>query len=231
LLTNGASGSAFIFGTYPRYFLYNFRPYSIPRVFNKLIAVSQLRADLRFKRRSLSQQQHKNSSARMCELIGQSAWFKESQHIACYLANDGEIKPEALIAEIWKSGKLCYLPVLAADGVNILQFAEYTPDTQLSTNRFGITEPVISGGNTRLVQNLDLICLPLVAFDDRGNRMGMGKGFYDRTLAFLNSDPRPIKPKLLGLAHGFQKVDKLTAQDWDVPLNAIATEKDLTFFD
>lgn len=196
-----------------------------------MIAPDELRADLRLQRRSLSQQQHQQSSARMCELITPSALFNESRHIACYLANDGEINPDALIDEIWKSGKHCYLPVLAAGDVNILQFVAYTPDTQLSTNHFGISEPVISSVNTQSAQKLDLICLPLVAFDKAGNRMGMGKGFYDRTLAFLNSDQRPAKPKLLGLAHGFQQVDQLIAQDWDVPLDAIATEKDLIFFD
>jgi 5-formyltetrahydrofolate cyclo-ligase len=69
---------------------------------------------------------------------------------------------------------------------------------------------------------MDLILLPLVAFDEKGNRMGMGGGFYDRSLA--NIQQQNQRTQLIGLAHEIQKTDQLVVQSWDIPLHAIATE-------
>ncbi len=191
---------------------------------------AQLRADIRHQRRVLSAQQNELASSRICKLVADSAWFQESQYIGCYLSNDGEINLKELIDKIWKLCKQCYLPVLEPGGVNRLHFVLYTPETKLSPNRYGILEPVSETKEIQSTPSLDLICLPLVAFDDKGNRMGMGKGYYDRTLEFLNVDPRPQKPKLIGMAHHFQRVGELNKQAWDVPLDAVATEKKLTIF-
>tara|TARA_B100000676_G_scaffold253991_1_gene260054 strand:+ start:160 stop:384 length:225 start_codon:yes stop_codon:yes gene_type:complete len=71
-----------------------------------------------------------------------------------------------------------------------------------------------------------MIGLPLVAFDERGNRLGMGGGFYDRTLAFSR---RPgHKPALIGCAYAFQEIRMLPAESWDIPLQYIATDQGLT---
>ncbi len=94
------------------------------------------------------------------------------------------------------------------------------------TNRFGIPEPQARHGAhpaRRLpAWALDLILLPLVGFDDDGQRMGMGGGFYDRTLAFTRR-PGP-RPHLIGLAHECQRVESLPVAPWDVPLDAIVSD-------
>ena len=71
---------------------------------------------------------------------------------------------------------------------------------------------------------LDLILLPLVGFDLKGNRLGMGGGYYDRTLSYLRHRRFWIKPRLVGVAHECQKVDSLIARPWDIPLDAVVTE-------
>ena len=68
-----------------------------------------------------------------------------------------------------------------------------------------------------------------MAFDPRGNRLGMGGGFYDRAFARVLR-ARPLRPRLVGLAHGFQQVDSLPAEPWDIPLDAIATDATLLSF-
>ena len=93
-------------------------------------------------------------------------------------------------------------------------------------NRFGIAEPELGKNPTAPVWTLDIILLPLVAFDRAGNRMGMGGGFYDRTLARLNNSAME-RPLLIGLAHHCQEVEHLQAQSWDIPLDIIATDKEL----
>jgi 5-formyltetrahydrofolate cyclo-ligase len=71
---------------------------------------------------------------------------------------------------------------------------------------------------------LDVILMPLVAFDGQGNRLGMGAGYYDRTLAFLRHRRHWRKPRIIGLAYEFQRMPALPAEPWDVPLDGIITE-------
>ncbi len=68
--------------------------------------------------------------------------------------------------------------------------------------------------------------MPLVAFDRHGNRLGMGGGFYDRAFAFKRNHPY-IRPMLIGLAHGVQEEGILEAAPWDIPLRAVATDKEI----
>lgn len=151
--------------------------------------------------------------------------FKASRRIACYLPNDGEIDPRSLIAEIWNRKRECYLPCLSRVGNDRLGFAHFTPDTPLVHNRFGIPEPDVSPSRWLRAAQLDLILMPLVGFDLHGNRLGMGGGFYDRSLNFLRYRQHWRKPRLIGLAHDFQRVDKLKAQPWDIPLDWVVTDR------
>lgn len=103
-----------------------------------------------------------------------------------------------------------------------LWFAKFSPTDKLAYNRFGIPEPV----RRRLIKPcaLDLVLTPLVAFDCNGHRVGMGGGYYDRSFAFLRRRHHWRKPRLLGLAYELQKLARIIPNDWDVPLDAVATE-------
>lgn len=185
-----------------------------------------LRQQIREKRRALSELEREQAAFLLCERIASSRTFQQSKHIAFYLTNDGEIDLSLLIKHAWQQGKRCYLPVLAEPNTQRLWFVPYTPDTKLKNNRFGIPEPIHSHTKRlRKTLSLDLILMPLVAFDEKGNRMGMGGGFYDRTLAFLRQRRYWHKPNLLGVAYEFQKQKQLATNPWDVPLQAIATEQ------
>ncbi len=188
----------------------------------------KLRQQIREKRRTLSDSEREYAAFLLCERIASSRVFQQSKHIAFYLANDSEIDLGLLIEHAWQQGKHCYLPVLAEPNTQRLWFIPYTAETKLKTNRYGIAEPVHSR-KTRLRKtlSLDLILMPLVAFDTQGNRLGMGGGFYDRTLAFLRQRQYWHKPKLLGVAYELQKQKQLKTNPWDIPLQAIATEKHL----
>lgn len=160
-------------------------------------------------------------------MIG-SPIFRKSRNIAFYLSNDGEIDLLALIELAWKQKKRCYLPVLGSTHSRSLWFVPYTPGTPLYRNRFGIYEPVHQRSTRQFrVQSLDLIFMPLLAFDKQGNRLGMGGGFYDRSLAYLHQRRHWQKPHLVGAAFDFQKVDALDTQIWDVPLSGVVTDKEL----
>lgn len=187
-----------------------------------------LRQQIRKQRRALADAEREQASFAVCERIAASQHFKKSQHIAFYLSNDGEIDLNLLIEHAWQQGKHCYLPVLAEPNTKRLWFIPYYPDSKLRNNRFGIPEPVHSAkARIRKTLSLDLILMPLVAFDLQGNRLGMGGGFYDRSLAFLQHRRYWHKPNLVGIAYEFQKQNKLQQNHWDIPLDAIATDKKL----
>ena len=91
----------------------------------------------------------------------------------------------------------------------------------MTLNRFGISEPALNSTAIRLLSQHHLLLMPLVGFDAQGNRLGMGGGFYDRTLANINALKN--RPTLVGVAHDCQQVDELPVEPWDVPLDLIVT--------
>ncbi len=165
------------------------------------------------------------ASERLTFNVTHSHYFRVSRRVSCYLANDGEIDPRPIMERIWDMRKICYLPVLSGLAGDYLWFAPAKPGTPLAQNRFGISEPVVSAKDLVRAQQLDLVLLPLVGFDERGNRLGMGGGFYDRSLRFLLNRKVWRKPNLVGIAHDFQRVDNLEAKPWDVPLEAVITDR------
>ena len=182
-----------------------------------------LRQQKREQRRQLSASQQAKHAQQLAECLLRHSTFIDSQCIAAYLSNDGEINPAAIIEQAWKLGKQVYLPVLSAHE-NSLLFAPFEKDSPVCRNQFGIDEPDCLPEHWLKAEHMDLILLPLVAFDEQGNRMGMGGGFYDRSLANIHQQEKLTH--LVGLAHEIQKIDQLDAQSWDIPLHAIATEND-----
>lgn len=162
----------------------------------------------------------------VARIVAINAIFVRAKTVAFYYPSDGEINPMPLLDTAVRMGKQCYLPCLAPNfnlpRRNQLWFARYTPGDRLMLNKFGIGEPVY--GPPIVTQALDLILMPLVCFDPEGNRLGMGKGFYDATLAFVNR-PNWHRPTLLGLAHEIQHSDELTHDPWDIPLHGVATNE------
>lgn len=121
-----------------------------------------------------------------------------------------------------RDGKRCYVPVLHPWQPGKMLFVPFTGRERMKTNRWGIAEPPFHAQRSLRAQQFDLVMMPLVAFDDQGHRLGMGKGFYDRAFAFRQQ--RAGRPFLLGLAHECQRSKiPLPVNHWDVDLDAVAT--------
>jgi len=179
---------------------------------------------MRARRRALTPRQQRLAGRRLATRLGRQLWFIQARHVALYLPNDGEIDTGPLIALCRQLGKTLYLPVLHPIRHNRLWFTPYTRSTRMRLNRYRILEPVPRGQPARPAMALDLVLLPLVAFSAAGGRMGMGGGYYDRTFAFRLNGKGMRGPRLVGLAHELQRVERLPMERWDVPLDAIVTD-------
>lgn len=187
------------------------------------IPLIALRRQLRSARRAIAppaQRAHARAAARLLRrwLPLRPAW-----RIALYLPNDGELDPRPLQRLLAGPGTRWLLPVLRRGVRGRLWFVEWRADTGLRPNRFGILEPY-APRRIRPLWQLDLVLLPLVGFDADGNRLGMGGGWYDRSLAVLAGRRHWRRPRLIGLAHECQRVTRLSPRAWDIPLDAVVTE-------
>lgn len=178
-----------------------------------------IRKQIRQARQQLSSAQQQQAAQALSQQFLNLPELLNSQHIAVYLHNDGEIATAELINSLWQLGKSVYLPVLHPFTSGYLLFQHYQPNTLLTSNKYGIAEPILSCQDIKVVAELDLILTPLVAFDAQGQRMGMGGGFYDRTFA----DQPLAQQRMIGLAHDCQQVACIPTEAWDVPLPMVLT--------
>jgi len=185
-----------------------------------------LRKQLRIQRRSLSPSQQKHASQQLLKRLRTHPVFLRSKHIALYMADDGEIDLQLVMQAVQKMSKQCYLPILHPLKHNALWFGRYTQGDSLLANRFGLAEPSVDK-QIFPAWALDLVLMPLVGFDRRGNRLGMGGGFYDRTFSFKQLLYKPKRPALMGVAHQCQEVSELTSESWDVQLDFVVTDKEI----
>lgn len=186
----------------------------------------QLRQLLRERRQQLSARDQRTASARLDRQLRRQPALRRARRVAFYLANDGEISPAITLQRLARQGRQCYLPCLNRQ---TLVFRRHRPGQTLKRNRFNIPEPPARAMH-RPAQSLDIIFMPLVGFDGRGNRLGMGGGFYDRSLAHLRRNTPGERPLLIGLAHECQRLTQLPTQPWDVALDAIATDRGVYWF-
>jgi len=186
---------------------------------------TDLRRSLRIRRNTLSAEERRLAARQLALNVAGTRLFLTSRRIACYLPNDGEIDTGGIIERVGRLRKTCYLPVLSRLLHDRLWFARIGAESEFTPNRFGIPEPVVGARELVRAQELDLILMPLVGFDDDGNRLGMGGGFYDRSLEFLRHRHHWRKPHVLGLAYDFQRVNGLVPDPWDIPLQGVATDR------
>lgn len=179
----------------------------------------QLRQQIRLRRKCLTHEQQTQAAQQAAARMMGFAPVVEAQTVAAFLSFDGELDTRPLIEGLWRAGKKVYLPVLHPFSAGNLLFLRYFPDSDLVLNHFKIHEPALDVRHVLPLNNLDVLITPLVAFDTTGQRLGMGGGFYDRTLQ--NWRAHGLFP--VGYAHDCQQVDALPVEEWDIPLPAVIT--------
>ncbi len=169
-----------------------------------------LRRRLRAARRAVSAGDRPHAAAAVDAALARLGLPRAHSRISAYHAMDGEIDPSVVLRRAAALGCEIHYPVVTSLRGRRMRFVG-SPDP-------GSTGAVIGP------RWLDLVLVPLVGFDDRGNRLGMGGGFYDRQFAFLRNRRCWIRPLLVGLAFDVQRVPRLAEAAHDVPLWGIVTE-------
>jgi 5-formyltetrahydrofolate cyclo-ligase len=179
-----------------------------------------LRRALRARRRAVPPADRRRAARRLAIVADSLGLLRPGRRIALYLPLPEEIDTAALLARARARRCDVYLPRIVDTRRNRMSF--FSAAAPLVRGRWGLLEPA---GTTRLAtQAFDVIFMPLVGFDARGNRMGMGKGFYDRALTFRLRRPLSTRPLLVGLAFACQEVAALPVRAHDVPLDLLITE-------
>uniref|UniRef100_A5WGX5 5-formyltetrahydrofolate cyclo-ligase n=1 Tax=Psychrobacter sp. (strain PRwf-1) TaxID=349106 RepID=A5WGX5_PSYWF len=197
------------------------------------------RREINRKRRALSEQQRRSAGTLASHHLSKlTPRLPKGAKVGIYIDDFGELPTQPLLTWCQRMGYQAYLPVIntLGRGNRQIRFAPIYRSklANLATVRhsFGMKES--KSRHLLTADQLDLILCPLVAADEQGNRMGMGGGFYDTTLAtsyhYSSSKNHRRHPLRVGWAYEFQVVDQLDRQPWDVPLNALITPKKLRWF-
>lgn len=182
--------------------------------------IDRLRREKRALRAALDADSLERAAHLLAQRIVELPAYREAGSIAAYFAVNGEIDPAVVIESALAAGKRVYLPHLDGEA---LRFAPYFHGQKMRLNRFRLPEPDVDRAAMLAPRDLDLVLVPLVAFDRERNRVGMGGGYYDRSFAF-RQDGGPASPLLVGIAHEQQRVDALKPQAWDVRLDLVVTD-------
>lgn len=177
---------------------------------------NNIRSGLQKTRKNLSPQQIDSYSCRICSSISELFFFSSAKKIAIYLPFSNEVS----LIPLLQFEKQFFVPVLQKDFS--LQFFSYQQNDKTHLNQFKIAEP----SNLKKpidINQLDIILIPLVGFTKLGQRLGMGKGCYDRTL----KDAK--KPFLVGVGYSFQEISSLEQETHDIDLDCIVTEKQVFY--
>lgn len=188
----------------------------------------QLRRELLDARASLSTAERLAAASKILQRLQQLPEFQQPIRVGSYVSVHAEVNTQALNQWLLQTHQLA-VPVLHPFRAGNLLFLKVTPTTQWRPNAFQIPEPELRCPAVVPLAELDVLLVPLVGFDTQGNRLGMGGGYYDRTLAAWQAGRLPrLLP--IGLAYDQQCVDSLPVQPWDVPLPRIITPTKLWDF-
>ncbi|MBN1378862.1 MAG: 5-formyltetrahydrofolate cyclo-ligase [Gammaproteobacteria bacterium] len=178
-----------------------------------------LRSQVLQQRRKLASHFVLDASRSATDKIISLVEFQNARKIGVYFPFDNEMDPRLILDSAYATGKNVFLPVLSEG--KTLKFAPFSPEKKLVVNRFGIPEPECRENKLATAVKLDLLIIPMACFDKDCNRIGMGAGYYDRTLAQATAH-MPVK---VGLAYEMQRVESTSPQAWDIAMDMVITEQ------
>ncbi|QCI19965.1 MAG: 5-formyltetrahydrofolate cyclo-ligase [Buchnera aphidicola (Brevicoryne brassicae)] len=185
-----------------------------------------IRTYIKIARKSLSITEQYDASVKISKIAYNCKFIYNSRNIALFLPFEGEINTYPLILKLWLNKKNVFVPVIFSFKNKKMLFVRLTSNSILYYNKYNILEPIFNIQDIISIYNLDTIIVPLVAFDKKGVRLGMGGGFYDVFLK--NWYKKNFFP--VGLSYNFQLVSNIPKQHWDVSLPLVLTPNKIWVF-
>lgn len=176
------------------------------------------RNEIRQKRKALHEDEIAKCSELVRRVVLEHEFLKQNRCIASYHSFSGEIDTVEINKALRLAGHHMALPVIHPEEKGLMDFYSYEKPEDLILNRFKIPEPVVSAENLVQPHNLEVVIVPLVGFNEKGERLGMGGGYYDRMLKKISCECLT-----LGLAYDFQLIPEIKSQPWDMPLDEVIT--------
>jgi 5-formyltetrahydrofolate cyclo-ligase len=184
-------------------------------------AKTQLREKLKALRSQFDPSLAETASLGVWNVLQHCAEYKKATGIGAFASLPGEINTYPLLEGVLKSEKKLYLPRVAKEKDHF-EFYPVSDLKSLVPGLFGIREP--TGPHPASWEELDLVLVPGLAFDHQGNRLGFGKGYYDRALPHLRKNALSV-----GLAFSFQILEKVPVESNDIPMKALLSERGFAY--
>lgn len=178
---------------------------------------------MRRRRREISPRARSAAAHAVADRISRIVHLRQGARIGAYLTTGHELDTAPLIELARQRGWQVYVPVIVGPAFAQMRFAPLGGELRL--NRYGIAEPQADPADWLAGRWLNLVFVPLLAVGPRGERLGAGAGFYDRAFSHRLNRSSWHKPPLVGIAYDCQRVESFPLAEWDVPLDALITER------
>ncbi|HET9843384.1 MAG TPA: 5-formyltetrahydrofolate cyclo-ligase [Gammaproteobacteria bacterium] len=188
---------------------------------------TQLRQEMLQLRNQLTSEEIRTYSLELHSVVKNCPMLVHANRIGFYFSHQKEIATTFLLEEALRQHKKIFLPALQNTTTSLV-FLRKREGTKLIPNKYGIMEPDPCATLHISAQRLEVVFVPLVAFDAFGNRLGMGGGYYDKTFAFKKLGKQ--QPILIGLAYDFQQVDTVPHDTYDIKLDYVITPSTIMHF-
>ncbi|WP_423823406.1 5-formyltetrahydrofolate cyclo-ligase [Salinisphaera sp. SPP-AMP-43] len=169
-------------------------------------------------RRRLTAVQRQRASIAACRYLGRLPEMRRARHIGLYWPLPSEIDPSVVQHMLGRRDRRFYYPRVSHDQ---LRFVPVARNGRWTRSNLGVQEPA---GWSHPVNALDVLIMPLAGFDAGAHRIGLGGGFYDRTLAPVR-DRGYRSPTRIGLAFECQRLPAIETRPWDIELASVVTER------
>jgi 5-formyltetrahydrofolate cyclo-ligase len=189
-----------------------------------------LRRQLRARRKAIGVSLRQAAGRALVGLALRHRLLARGRRIGIYMPAKSEIDVLPLLNRALAMRAHCFLPIVPGQGRKKMWFSQMGERPAWVLNRYGIPEYRHPLAKRVRVQSLDLLFMPLLGFDARGYRLGMGGGYYDASLAYLKRFRRWRRPRIVGVAFSLQELEKVPNDPWDIPLDAILTEQEFRVF-
>ena len=177
-----------------------------------------LRQEMRDKRHSLTPDEVQRLSQAVHATLLAHPYLQAERTIASYMSFAGEIGTQSINQALKERGHELCLPVITETEKGLMDFFTYDQEEDLIANRYQILEPQVIEANYVAPEEMEVVLVPLVAFSLKGDRIGMGGGYYDRLLKKIS-----LNCLTIGLAYDFQCCNDINSQSWDMPLDEVIT--------